>query len=140
MTGGGGGGGGGGQLAISMSNTGGAWDNAKKYTEKGELNGWFEVHTHTHPSTTHQRNFCRYYPPHPPTDPRTESRARAALTAGRAAQYHDGNGVRDEAEFKRKAALNSGDAALTQVRACARRRRRAWSATRLQVSDCARQA
>jgi len=58
------------QLAISMSNTGGAWDNAKKYTEKGELNGWFE--------------------------------------------YHDGNGVRDEAEFKRKAALNSGDAALTQ--------------------------
>merc|ERR1712127_341341 len=24
-----------------MSNTGGAWDNAKKYTEKGELNGWF---------------------------------------------------------------------------------------------------
>jgi inorganic pyrophosphatase len=29
------------QLAISMSNTGGAWDNSKKYTEKGELNGWF---------------------------------------------------------------------------------------------------
>jgi inorganic pyrophosphatase len=28
------------QLAISMSNTGGAWDNSKKYTEKGELNGW----------------------------------------------------------------------------------------------------
>jgi hypothetical protein len=30
------------QLAISMSNTGGAWDNAKKYTEKGMLNGWFK--------------------------------------------------------------------------------------------------
>jgi len=29
------------QLAISMSNTGGAWDNSKKYTEKGELNGYF---------------------------------------------------------------------------------------------------
>jgi inorganic pyrophosphatase len=29
------------QLAISMSNTGGAWDNAKKYCEKGELNGLF---------------------------------------------------------------------------------------------------
>jgi Na+/H+-translocating membrane pyrophosphatase len=29
------------QLAISMSNTGGAWDNSKKYTEKGELNGMF---------------------------------------------------------------------------------------------------
>jgi len=29
------------QLAISMSNTGGAWDNSKKYTEKGELNGFF---------------------------------------------------------------------------------------------------
>ena len=26
-----------------MSNTGGAWDNAKKYTEKGELNGWFQA-------------------------------------------------------------------------------------------------
>ena len=24
-----------------MSNTGGAWDNSKKYTEKGELNGYF---------------------------------------------------------------------------------------------------
>merc|ERR1740138_1868219 len=32
------------QLAISMSNTGGAWDNAKKFTEKGELNGWFPYH------------------------------------------------------------------------------------------------
>merc|ERR1712038_1841792 len=30
------------QLAISMSNTGGAWDNAKKYCEKGELNGLFK--------------------------------------------------------------------------------------------------
>jgi len=29
------------QLAISMSNTGGAWDNSKKYTEKGALNGYF---------------------------------------------------------------------------------------------------
>jgi len=29
------------QLAISMSNTGGAWDNSKKYTEKGGLNGYF---------------------------------------------------------------------------------------------------
>jgi len=29
------------QLAIWMSNTGGAWDNAKKYIEKGEVNGWF---------------------------------------------------------------------------------------------------
>ena len=32
------------QLAISMSNTGGAWDNAKKYCEKGELNGWLPYH------------------------------------------------------------------------------------------------
>ena len=29
------------QLAISMSNTGGTWDNSKKYCEKGGLNGWF---------------------------------------------------------------------------------------------------
>ena len=29
------------QLAISMSNTGGAWDNSKKFCEKGGLNGWF---------------------------------------------------------------------------------------------------
>ena len=27
------------QLAISQSNTGGAWDNAKKYVEKGNLGG-----------------------------------------------------------------------------------------------------
>uniref|UniRef100_A0A7S0MT90 H(+)-exporting diphosphatase n=1 Tax=Cryptomonas curvata TaxID=233186 RepID=A0A7S0MT90_9CRYP len=58
------------QLAISMSNTGGAWDNAKKYTEKGELNGWF--------------------------------------------QYHDGTGLRDEAGFKAKASVSTGDACLTQ--------------------------
>jgi H+-translocating diphosphatase len=35
------------QLAISMSNTGGAWDNAKKYCEKGELNGWFRFNDGT---------------------------------------------------------------------------------------------
>jgi inorganic pyrophosphatase len=35
------------QLAISMSNTGGAWDNAKKYCEKGELNGWFRYNDGT---------------------------------------------------------------------------------------------
>ena len=29
------------QMAISMSNTGGAWDNSKKFCEKGGLNGWF---------------------------------------------------------------------------------------------------
>jgi len=29
------------QLAISMSNTGGSWDNSKKFCEKGGLNGWF---------------------------------------------------------------------------------------------------
>ena len=26
---------------VCAENTGGAWDNAKKYTEKGELNGWY---------------------------------------------------------------------------------------------------
>lgn len=30
-------------------------------------------------------------------------------------QYHDGNGVRDEAGFKKLAATNSGDACLVQV-------------------------
>ncbi|KAJ1473395.1 inorganic H+ pyrophosphatase-domain-containing protein [Baffinella frigidus] len=33
------------QLAISMSNTGGAWDNSKKFCEKGGLNGWFMFRT-----------------------------------------------------------------------------------------------
>ncbi len=31
-----------------MSNTGGAWDNAKKYCEKGELNGCATLYIYVH--------------------------------------------------------------------------------------------
>jgi len=36
------------QIAISASNTGGAWDNAKKYIEKGELGPEFQKGSETH--------------------------------------------------------------------------------------------
>lgn len=36
------------QLAISMSNTGGAWDNAKKYIESGGLGPNFAKHSQAH--------------------------------------------------------------------------------------------
>merc|ERR1712100_339795 len=36
------------QLAISQSNTGGAWDNAKKYVEKGALGAKHGKGTQTH--------------------------------------------------------------------------------------------
>ena len=34
-------------LALTMSNAGGAWDNAKKYVEQGNLGGKVETHKAT---------------------------------------------------------------------------------------------